>query len=113
MSAPRLYVAGPMTGLPEFNYPAFEAATIALVDAGYDVSSPHEVNVTVPHGKPSWLDYMRATIPVMLDCDAVAALPEWPKSRGAKIEIGLARRLGLPVRALDWWLEHPDYAAGA
>lgn len=56
----RIYICGPMTGLPEHNCPTFAAATNALVDAGYDVSSPHEIVITKPHGEPTWHDYMRA-----------------------------------------------------
>lgn len=41
------YLAGPMTGLPEYNYPAFEKAVIALEEAGIKVKSPH----TIDHGQ--------------------------------------------------------------
>lgn len=46
----RLYVSGPMTGLPEHNYPTFAAATNALVDVGYDVSSPRGL-IPLPRGE--------------------------------------------------------------
>ena len=31
---PRLYVAGPMTGLPDYNYPAFDGAAALLAERG-------------------------------------------------------------------------------
>jgi len=41
------YLAGPMSGLPEYNYPAFEKASIALEEQGIKVKSPH----TIDHGQ--------------------------------------------------------------
>lgn len=38
----RLYLAGPMTGLPDFNYPAFHAAAAAWRAAGWTVANPAE-----------------------------------------------------------------------
>lgn len=38
------YLAGPMTGLPEYNYPAFEKAVSALEEAGIPVKSPHTID---------------------------------------------------------------------
>lgn len=40
----RLYIAGPMSGLPQFNFPAFHAAAIALRAAGYAIISPAETD---------------------------------------------------------------------
>ena len=38
----RVYIAGPMTGLPDFNYPAFNAAAAKLRALGLEVLNPAE-----------------------------------------------------------------------
>lgn len=38
----RVYIAGPMTGLPDFNFPAFHAAAAAWRAAGWEVFNPAE-----------------------------------------------------------------------
>ncbi|MDA8522339.1 DUF4406 domain-containing protein [Acidovorax sp. NCPPB 4044] len=97
----RLYLSGPMTGLPDWSYPAFNAAAVDLRAAGYDVTNP--VDKDVPTSAP-WLVHMRADIKLMMDCDGLAILPGWQASRGACAEINLAHSLGLPVHGLVVWL---------
>jgi hypothetical protein len=90
----RIYIAGPMTGLPEFNYPAFNAEAQRLRRLGYEVANPAEN--PVPPCK-SWLGYMRMALPQLVSCDIVALLPGWQDSRGARIERSLAVDLSLKV----------------
>ncbi len=90
----RIYVAGPMTGHPELNFPAFHAAAAELRALGHHVENPAEINADP---KAQWLDCMRMDIARLVTCDAVYLLPGWEKSRGAKVEHGLAVGLGLQV----------------
>jgi len=90
----RIYIAGPMTGLPELNFPAFHAAAAALRAQGHHVENPAEINADPT---AQWLDCMRADIARLVTCDAVHMLAGWEKSRGAKVEHGLAVGLGLAV----------------
>ncbi|MDZ5602549.1 DUF4406 domain-containing protein [Pseudomonas sp. RP23018S] len=103
--ARRVYISGPMTGLPEFNYPAFNAAASELRAAGAHVENPAE-NPTPPCG--SWLGYMRLAVEQVSRCDYVVTLPGWDESRGARVEVELARGLGLPVKSLPEFIRIID-----
>lgn len=97
-----LYIAGPMTGLPGYNYPAFDYAAARLRDAGYDVINPATHRPPVDH--PTWTDYMRAGIAAVTRADGVATLPDTHTSRGALIECRIAGELGMPIRTADEWM---------
>ena len=90
----KVYIAGPMTGLPDFNFPAFHEAAARLRAMGHEVVSPAELHEDTD--KP-WEFYMRAAIKALMDCTAVYALNGSSASKGASIELQLARNLGMPV----------------
>ena len=97
---PKLYIAGPMTGLPDNNYPAFHAAAKFFRDRGYEVANPAELKPSKPLAEMQWLDWMRLTVQQMMDCDVVVYLPDWMKSRGASAEVKLARGLSFATYSL-------------
>lgn len=90
----RLYLSGPMTGIPALNFPAFHAEAARLRGLGYDVVNPAEVN---PDATMPWADCMRADIKALCDCTALALLPGWMGSSGAHLELHIAHRLGLSI----------------
>jgi hypothetical protein len=89
----KVYIAGPMTGLPDYNYPAFAAASDALAAAGYEPVSPAGELID----GWEWHHYLRRALQQMLTCEGVALLPGWELSRGARIEKRLAHDLCMPV----------------
>ena len=91
------YVAGPMSGLPDYNYPAFHAAAAQLRETGRTVLNPAE-NPVPPCG--SWLGYMRMAVAQVAQADELVMLPGWEKSKGARVEFSLALGLGLEVMTL-------------
>ncbi|WP_421228514.1 DUF4406 domain-containing protein [Aeromonas jandaei] len=95
LSGVKVYVAGPMTGLPEFNRPAFFAAEAHLKELGAVVVNP----AVLPDGF-SHDAYMRMCIPMMMECDAVAFLPGWQQSKGARQEFTRAHSFGLDLYQL-------------
>lgn len=95
----KLYIAGPMSGLPDYNYPAFHAAETVLRAAGHDVLNP----ATNPE-QDSWEGYMRAAIGQVVQAEGIAWLPGSQDSRGARLELYLADRLGMETRPLHQWV---------
>lgn len=92
----RLYIAGPMSGLPEFNYPAFNGMARFFRNEGYHVENPAENTLPPDFDGDKWQAYMRLSLRQLLTCDVVAALPGWEQSKRATIEVHLARSLGIP-----------------
>lgn len=100
----KVYVSGPMSGLPLLNYPAFRAATSRLRAAGVEVVCPTEVAAQQPM-ESRWEDFLREDLRHLLDVDAVVCLPGWMRSRGARLECFVAAELGLPLYSIDELLE--------
>jgi hypothetical protein len=96
----RIYLAGPCTGMPDFNYPAFNAAAVKLRDMGYHIQNPAE-NPAPACG--SWEAYMRMSIRQLTMCDAIVVLPGWEKSRGACEEVRVASMFGMTVYPLSYF----------
>lgn len=98
---PRLYIAGPMAGLPEHNYPVFRAAAAGLRAHGYDVEDPSTNTNPTPDDYHGWL---RAGLKQLIRCDGIALLPGWESSGGARLEVNVGATLGMRVAPLADWL---------
>ncbi|CAB4183405.1 Protein of unknown function DUF4406 [uncultured Caudovirales phage] len=107
MKKEHVYVAGPMSGIPDFNYPAFRAASKDLRERGYVVTDPVEIDDQVGVvgiiddaagliSARGWVDCLSRDIQILCDPEisAVVVLPGWEKSKGAKLEVHVARTLG-------------------
>lgn len=90
----RVYLSGPMTGMPGLNFPAFYAEAARLEKLGYDVVNPAEIN---PDPGMDWNECMRRDLRALLDCDALALLDGWQKSKGAHLEMDVAHRIGMEI----------------
>jgi Domain of unknown function (DUF4406) len=100
----RLYIAGPMTGMPDYNYPAFRATAEGLRAAGYEIECPAEND---PPESGLWADWLRLGLAQVLRSDGIATLDGWQESRGARLEVHVATELGMPVRdSIHWRRNH-------
>jgi hypothetical protein len=105
----RIYLAGPMTGIKDYNFPAFMKAAEKLRSQGHYVFNPAE-NDLLRYGD----DFLK--FPELYDprktfgddlrwiCeygDAIALMPGWEKSKGVAIELALSECLGLEVIFLE------------
>jgi hypothetical protein len=111
----RIYIAGPMTGIPQFNIPAFDAAAEDLRSLGHDVVSPAELDdpetraaaLLSLDGAPgegsangeTWGDFLARDVKLITDggIEAIAVIPGWERSRGARLETFVAFLNGVPT----------------
>lgn len=93
--AGRIYVAGPMSGIADFNFPVFNAAAAMLRCLGWTVENPAEHALA---DNLEWADYMAYDLTRLGLCGAIYLLPGWSNSKGAKIEKGIAVTLGMDIQ---------------
>jgi hypothetical protein len=102
-----------MRGIEHFNFPAFHEAARELRALGVGVWSPaerDEHDPTIPsnetlealgydwsEGTQTFAYYMAHDLKAVCECDAVVVLPGWEASRGARLEVHVAREVGHPV----------------
>lgn len=96
----KVYISGPMTGYPDFNYPAFNDAANYLRSIGHEPLNPADLPVTPGM---TWADYLRADLILVAQADAIAVLPGWETSRGAQLEVHIAHALAMPVLPINLW----------
>ena len=95
----RVYLAGPMTGLPAHNAPAFDAAELALCEQGYEVISPVAMLRIFAHD--TLRQHFSRDCQAICEADCVVVLDGWERSKGVAVEIALAEYLGIPVRTFE------------
>ncbi len=102
-----IYCSGPMSGLPNNNYEEFHKNTKFLRDLGWTVISPAEmdaalgVDPTQPFSEEQYLNTLRHDYKALADCDAIAFIPGWESSRGARLESDFANVLKLDRYRVD------------
>ncbi len=102
----RVYIAGPMTGLPHHNFPAFRKAACDLNRKGYHAVSPLEINGEQEGAPGDWMQCMRKDIAALVTrCDFVALLPGWQLSRGALLEHYIASSVGIMCQPIEHFLQ--------
>lgn len=105
----KLYIAGPMTNQPDWNFPLFFETAELLRSLGYEPNNPAEndgpdaatavahANAVHREGAHKWADYMRRDVVRLVSCDGIVLLPGWQQSRGARLEAKLAYDLDMAV----------------
>ena len=88
----KIYIAGPITGVPDYQARFLEAKW-ALEKQGYIVLNPAEL----PEGMTP-ADYMRICLAMLDVADGIYMLPGWENSLGASTEFQLAWYCGKPIR---------------
>lgn len=105
-----IYVAGPMTGYKNFNADNFERVAKVYREEGYQVTSPVELDdasgfdhTSYPDGigleEATYREFLLRDLTAIIKAkvEAFVVLDGWEESRGAALEVYIARHLGIPV----------------
>ncbi|MGZ4518810.1 MAG: DUF4406 domain-containing protein [Mycobacteriaceae bacterium] len=124
------YVAGPMRGLAEFNFPAFDSLAAYMRKHEWLVFNPAEHDREVDPGMESqpafaigdvenlqgfsFHEAMRWDLRAITHCDAIVFLPGWERSTGAGHEKYVAEVCGVevlyafPLDNGEWFVSEVD-----
>lgn len=91
-----VYIAGPMTGLPDYNRKAFSDAEDAIRCHCKDILNPARHPDGWEHSR-----YMRHAVRDLLLSTVVVFLPGWQQSKGAKFERHMAEIMGLRILEVE------------
>ena len=88
-----VYISGPITGMPDLNRASFSVAEAVIAYRGFIPINPHRIVCT----DCTWSGYMRADIAELVKCDYIYVLHGWWHSRGAIVELIVAKACGLKI----------------
>jgi hypothetical protein len=107
----KLYLAGPMSGIPQFNFPEFARVATKLRELGYEIINPAEQDspavqaaaIKSEHGDwadlpkdETWGSILAKDVIIIADptLDGIIAIPGWERSKGARLEAFIALLTG-------------------
>ena len=101
----KIFISGPMTGYPDFNFPLFNAVSKILIQKGFDVVNP--VNICLKYKKEKVLSD-KDVFTAMIDeqqkeerkCTVLLLLPGWEDSVGVRLELQTA--IELKMKIIQW-----------
>jgi len=107
----KVYIAGPMTGYEDWNFPAFFDAENQIKELGYETLNPAANDgasleaaiqnaISARDSGATWASYMRRDLSNLVLSDYVCVLPNWQRSKGASLEVHVAKALGIPLMIL-------------
>lgn len=105
-----IYISGPISGRENNNFNEFAIVEEKLNALGHETINPHTI---CEHVKRSdfetdldhWCACMRLCLSIMCQkANYVVTLKGWEQSRGATIEVGMARELCVPVESAVMYL---------
>lgn len=98
-----MYLAGPMTGYPDYNRAEFNKAAEFWVKQGFSVYNPAVPDPNLDDS--DWKGYMRRSIRQITGYSYLALLPGWEDSKGAVLEVEIAKALEMPIYYPEGWYD--------
>lgn len=106
----KVYISGPISGITNGNREQFAQYTEKFKNLNFEPVNPHtihsdefvnDLNTKLENKEITeleyWVAFMKPDIAKMMDCDIIAVLPKWETSKGANIEVYIAKSLFMPI----------------
>lgn len=98
----KIFISGPMTSFPLWNYPCFDLTEKLLVALGFEVVNPANIGRMFGPEKveadPELYKAMEAEIQkAERTCDIIFLLKGWENSVGVRLELKTALDMGIPI----------------
>jgi hypothetical protein len=101
----RVYIAGPMKGIPDLNYPKFMKMTAAGRGCHWDIQNPaglgskrgvldEDFSLASRHPQVQGMVIISG-LSLLATCSTMVLLDGWEESNGSLIELMLANRIGI------------------
>ena len=97
------YLSGPMCGIKDHNYPLFFQSAKLLREQGFNIINPAELH-PINYGEgfypnsDEWIKLMKLDLIALINsASGLILLPNSRKSKGSRLEIRVAKELGMPV----------------
>lgn len=99
----KIYISGPISGMPAGNIQAFMDAEKKIKDFGDVPVNPILIGIEAEshpgfddmNQSDQWEIYMRYDIRELMLCDCAVFLPGWKASHGAMVEYALCQEVGI------------------
>lgn len=99
MTTDLIYIAGPMSGIENYNFQAFNEREKILLQQGFKVINPAAIGAAMLLNckdiKPS--EFMRMDISYLINCSHIFMMKGWIDSKGASLEHEIARALDMSI----------------
>lgn len=90
-----IYISGKITGDPNYKE-KFEQVENTLEELNWVSRIVNPAKLDLIDGG-TWEDYMKRDIPLLTICDAIFMMKGWRRSKGARLERYIAKKLGLLI----------------
>jgi len=91
----KFYISGPITGYVDKNKPKFDEAAVRLRELGHTAINPFDLDLIEPCDPLDWYANMKRDLKYLPLADSILLLPDWELSKGALLEIALAKGLDM------------------
>ena len=101
----KIFISGPMTGYPDFNFPLFNKVSEILTSQGFDVVNPVTIckkykRERVLSDKTVFDSMISEQQDAERKCTTLLLLPKWEESIGVRLELQTA--IELKMKIIQW-----------